>query len=581
MIDITLQHLGARSLLAVASLCLALMRVAAAQAPPLQLPTPAEQVRPQERALPPTSPLPGAPPPGVVVRPLGGAEAPPGAEAVTIALNGILLDSATVYPPDVLAQDYAEQLGKDVPLTELFAIARRIETRYRSDGYVLTRVLVPEQTVSDGRFKLAVIEGFVDEITVQGDPGELKPRIEAMLAKISQRRPANIADIDRYLLLVNDLPGVSARGTLRPGGQQGASQLVVDVTIRDWDAFMTANNRGSRFAGPWSATVAGGVNSQSDMAERNELVLYHTLDHNALGEQAFGQYNFSRAVGDEGTRLKLSAAYSPGRPHGGLEILKVESTTWSANAHVTHPLLRSRRANLLLDLGFDVEESSTDALGQRLITDKLRTLRGVGTVDYRDGLKGVSAVSLGVHHGLDIFGASNMSREIPRTRAQGEADFWKLTADISRLQGLFSGENFAVNLFVSIGGQYAFSPLLAAEEFRLGGERFGRGYAPAELSGDNGVASSVELQFNSTTDFAIFGRYQLYAFWDFGKVWQLDENVTPTRPSLASKGVGIRTQVTDWLSLDAEYAKPVTRIPAAHRDGQKARVGYVRVTARF
>ena len=107
MIDITSlhlgQHLGARLLLVTVLLSLAPLSFAVAQTPPIRLPTPAEQVRPEERALPPAAPLPPAPPPGVVVRPLGGAEAPPGAEAVTITLNAILLDGATVYPADVLA----------------------------------------------------------------------------------------------------------------------------------------------------------------------------------------------------------------------------------------------------------------------------------------------------------------------------------------------------------------------------------------------------------------------------------------------------------------------------------------------
>jgi hemolysin activation/secretion protein len=576
MIAITSLRAAGRQLLILAGIWFSLQPAAHAQV--LQLPTPAEQVRPQERALPPGPALPAAPPPGVVVRPLGGAEAPPGAEAVTVMFNAIAVEDATVYPAERLAALYADQLGKEQPLTELFAIARRIETLYRSDGYVLTRVIVPEQTVSDGRFRLTVIEGYVSEITVQGEVGELQPRIEAMLAKIAKARPANLRDIDRYLLLVNDLAGVSARGTLRPGNVPGSSQLVVDVSIRDWDGFGTFNNRGSRFSGPWSATFVGGVNSQSDMAERNEVVIYHTLDMN---EQAFLQYSFSRAVGDEGTKIKLSAGYSPGRPKGGLEILKVESTTRSFNAHVSHPVLRSRRANLLLDFGFDFEESYTDALNTRLVTDKLRVLRGVGTFDYRDGYRGVSALSFGVHRGLDIFGASEQFAEFAQSRAQGGAQFWKLTAEVSRLQGIYANEDLAFNLFVSIGGQYAFRPLLAAEEFRLGGERFGRGYAPAELSGDHGVGTAIELQLNSGTDLGIFNRYQVYLFYDFGVVWQLDEAAPPSRPTLASRGFGIRTQVTDWFSLDGEIAKPITRDPSSHRDGQRPRVAYVRGTVRF
>ena len=84
-----------------------------------------------------------------------------------------------------------------------------------------------------------------------------------------------------------------------------------------------------------------------------------------------------------------------------------------------------------------------------------------------------------------------------------------------------------INLMVAAAGQYAFDPVLADEEFQLGGLPRGRGYEPAEITGDHGIAGTIELQVRPE-----FGRdwvdsYQLYAFYDIGAVWQIDARRRP------------------------------------------------------
>ena len=39
---------------------------------------------------------------------------------------------------------------------------------YREAGYVLSRAIVPAQKISGGSIHIAVVEGFIDQVTVQG-----------------------------------------------------------------------------------------------------------------------------------------------------------------------------------------------------------------------------------------------------------------------------------------------------------------------------------------------------------------------------------------------------------------------------
>ena len=55
----------------------------------------------------------------------------------------------------------------------------------------------------------------------------------------------------------------------------------------------------------------------------------------------------------------------------------------------------------------------------------------------------------------------------------------------------------------------------AVATFYLGGAAFGRGYGGAEVSGDNGIAGSIELRFDQALNFAYLNRYQLYGFLEY------------------------------------------------------------------
>jgi hemolysin activation/secretion protein len=537
----------------------------------LPIPPSAEPRPPAERAVPPERPREAEP--AIRVQPLPGSQAPPGAEQVEIDLRDIAVEGATAYSPEELRALFAPYLGKRVSIAKIFELAHELETKYWSDGYVLTRIIVPEQEIEGGRVKFTAVEGWINAVAVEGEPGPLEDAIKRQAEALTKQRPARIEDIERFLLLVDDMPGVTAQGVIRPGKEAGASELVVDVKVKHVDGYVTVNNRASRFTGPIVGAVGVGVNSFTPLAERVEGIFYSTFDD----EQQFGQLAVSGRILDNGTRLRAFVGYTPSNPGFTLDPLDVESTALTAGLHATVPVVRSRRTNLALDFGFDFEDTKTEILEAPFSKDHLRVLRVVATADHRDDWRGITSGALGLHQGLAILGASEHGSDQP-SRAEGRADFFKATAEISRLQALLERDAWSLGLFGSLGGQYATSPLLAPEEFAPGGERFGRGYFPAEISGDSGFGTSIELRFTHFLENAWVPHYQVYAFYDFAAVWNRDSG-TPPRETLASSGLGTRFDVTDFFSGELEMAVPLTR-PATGNEDNDARF-FFRVTARF
>lgn len=149
--------------------------------------------------------------------------------------------------------------------------------------------------------------------------------------------------------------------------------------------------------------------------------------------------------------------------------------------------------------------------------------------------------------------------------------FTKITASLTHGRPLFG--DFAI--FLDLAGQKSWQPLLLSEQFSLGGARFGRGYDPAELLGDEALVGVAELRYGHTVEWDLVREFQLYGFYDLGAIWNRDPNSFIRRASLASAGGGIRLTMPQNFSLSLEVAKPLTRPLAPRLDKP------VRVFARF
>ena len=98
-----------------------------------------------------------------------GPTAPAGADQVRFVLQDIRFEGATVFSEADFRPLYADLIGTEVSIGDIFTVAQQATVQYRTAGYILSQVLVPAQQVEGGVITLQVVEGFVDEVNVQGD----------------------------------------------------------------------------------------------------------------------------------------------------------------------------------------------------------------------------------------------------------------------------------------------------------------------------------------------------------------------------------------------------------------------------
>lgn len=477
--------------------------------------------------------------------------APPGAAAVRFLLQGVELSGVTAYPEDELTAAFAPLVGTRVSLADIYRLAKEIERRYREDGYFLTRVLVPAQTVEDGRVRIQVLEGFVSTVRIEGEVGTVQSLLDDYLRPVTRDRPLRYATLERALLLANDVPGISVAGVLQPAPREpGAADLVVTASRTPFDASILADNLGDDYTGRYEFAASASSNAWTPLGERITAVGFITDpwdEHN----QKVGQLTSSWRIGGSGLALETIYSYGVSNPGSVLDPLDIDSTTWLAGVATVYPLIRSRSLNLTSRLGFEAINDDVDfSDNQTLSRDRLRDAFITTTLDFRDAWRGANTVEATWRQGLPVMGATRRS-DLDKSRESGTAQATLFQGSVSRLQPVYG--NLA--LYLITGGQYAFTSVLSEQEFLLGGAQFGRGYEYATLAGDSGIGGTAELRYTQPLPLSYLDRIQLFGFFDGGRVWDRE---TVDDDQLTSAGGGIRLFPLEKLFLELVAAQPLS-----------------------
>lgn len=506
--------------------------------------------------------------PRVEVKKLELLGAPDGAENIKMKLSGIKFEGVTAYSNEELESVYASRLGQTISLAELYGIANSLTTKYRNEGYILTQVVVPPQTIDGGVPKLRVVEGYIDQILVEGDEqkeGEALDVVRKYAQKIATNGPLNAKDLERALLLINDLPGITARSILSPSQTQaGAADLRIVVERNRYEALIGVDTNGSRYLGPLEFIAAGSVNSLFQNNEKISGQFVFAPDNDPTHELMYGSVSYWQPLWSEGTSLEVLAAVTDTRPGYDLDRFNVHGQSRYASVKVAHPFIRSRDFNLTARVLFDWRdvESKNDLEPTR--QDRLRVLRGGARLEFLDTVFGVGINSFDVElaQGLDIFGSSD-ENDINLSRAFGDPKFTKLTAEAQRLQQLSQ----RINLLVAVKGQLSSNNLLSSEEFGFGGINYGRGYDPSEIVGDEGIAGKMEIQWNKPYEIKYVEDYQLFGFFDAGRTWNSDAT-TPSaeKDVLTSAGFGVRTEFLEQTEAGLMVAFPINEDIQTQKD---------------
>lgn len=474
---------------------------------------------------------------------------PDEAKDIVFRLENINVVGAGEKFQNRIAAIYKSYLNREISLAEVYGIADQITSLYRSEGYFLSIAYIPNQKISDGIVTINVVEGHIAEIDLGGGHDALTAHLlDGYADDLMAKRPVKSQDVESFLLRINDVPGLSFRAVLAPlkGAGQGATSLALVPSDKSGSGFVSVDNYGSRFLGPHEMFIS----YTKSLMPRQETT-FSLSKSLPLDELEYLALDHSIAIAPKMT-LQLGGSKTESEPGYTLSPFEIESKSTSLSARLTYQAIRQRDENLDFSIGIDGRNTTSDILGTALTRDYVRAIRASISYDTMDRWNGFNVANFTLSRGIDGLGSSDAG-DLNLSRAEAEPDFTKAEINLSHLQILAPEWSVMANL----GGQMASKALYSSEEFGYGGQAFGRAFDSSEITGDHGLAGSLELRYDGV-DMSEYVSLQPFVFYDIGAVWNEDQGIED-RQSGASAGTGIRFTTLWQVSGSAELAFPLTR----------------------
>lgn len=515
---------------------------------------------------PEARPLRGA----VVFTGAAGLGAPEGADQLTVTIRAVAIEGGFADMAATHGATAARLTGRVIPVSEIFLAAQDLEAAYAEAGYVLARVVLPQQELRDGgTLRLVVVDGFVEQIETDALPAPVRGRIAQVTGPLEGQSRQRLTEIERALLIAGDTFGVALDSALAQGTAPGATRLVLGGEFRPVTGFFGLDTTHSSDLGGYALNAGVEFNSMLGLGETVYIRASGNPSSSGAARGLFSNTPRMRTlaagiiapIGADGLtwNLELTESRTTPRTTG----VPRSSTFDRASFRLAYPVVRSRELNVTARASFDIQRDRQDVIavdGTRLPLhrDELRILRlSAGmTRSLREG-GGMYALEATGSFGLNAFGARSGTAALPLSRADARPGFAKLEVSGQMTRPL--GEH----LVLSVQGRAQTSfgrPLVASEQIGITNMSELSGFASGSESGDSGAVLRGDLRAPLQVE-TMQTLVTPYAFAATGLLW-LHQPTALELPRRRLSSFGLGVEVLPMLesrfnsaSLRAEVAR--------------------------
>jgi len=459
--------------------------------------------------------------------------------------------------------------GKSLSLSDLEGIADKLTLYLKERGWLLAYVYLPAQDASSGIVEINISQG-----KSFGSPsitGDKTVRIcENLLSRIAGKScrpgdPLNEKDIERSVLLMNDLPGIAAQASLAPGNESGSSKL--EYRVKEGPLFtgvVWGDNQGNRYTGSWGGNTILSINDPFRYGDEFSLTLNRTeglvqggIDYIfplCANPGLTGNLSFT------GMRYELLEEFA---------YLNYEGKSYIVDAGLSYPVIRSRKRNITTSVNYDYK-TLTDTVANQDIRDRqINRVTFIAKGDFQDTFlnSGYTLWKFGVTTG----NLHESIKDIRLTKTEGR--YTRFNLMLSRLQRVLERVTFDI----SLSSQKALNNLDSSEKFYLGGPGTVRAYSLGEGSGDEGILIKTDFSYKIPTP-ADWGDLQAIVFYDAGHITLNKERYpgdvyTATNSNdywLQGAGVGIRYDISRKFIFQGSWAHVIGDNPGRSSSGSNS-----------
>jgi hemolysin activation/secretion protein len=485
------------------------------------------------------------------------AAVPRAVDEIEFSIASVQVSGATYFPKSEVDALFAPLLARKIVLQDLRDAAQKLEDRYRAEGFFLTRVFVPPQQVQGGVLQVQVLEGYIGDVFVDSPNPASTRLIETLMAPVPKERPAKFNSLERRMLLINDMPGLSGTTVLQQGGALGSSEILVSAVKVPNQYRATFSNTSSELIGPLSYSLGGTISQPFNRPGALDVTL--SASGQRLKELRSVNGRYAMPLGARGIVGSIGGLVAFARPGGAVAALDVRSRVMSFNARLRFPIVRSRANSVYLDVGVALNRNKTSILGETLSDDRSTVAEATLSWQQANWLSGDTNVSLSLFQGLTVLGANDATA--PLASVLGfEPRFQRLVYTLQRNQRIVP----RVSAQLNVQGQYTTDRLASGETISFGGPSIGRGYDPSLIAGERGLGVAGELRY--AVPYAaekLIEAIQLYTFADFARATVLATEIAEKQTNkISSLGFGLRMVMLGRFNVDLQGAQARRRLVA-------------------
>lgn len=461
--------------------------------------------------------------------------------------TGLDLDKNDLLPQKVVDDIEAKMIGQEISLGSIKAVIEAVNKAFKEQEYELSRALLPEQIITDGRLKLQLVQTTIGQIKIE-DRDRIDQRFILNHLPLNEGDYISLAKLERSIRLYNAGNKSELTTELVPGKNFGETDIFVQVN--EPEAIELPNFSVNNYA-----------NNGSDWRNNSATVLFNNL----LGKDDEATLTYSDSGGSYShsvllsmpfsyTGTNFSASYAASQTKtvlGNPDTVGYRGTSNSFSLALSHPIVFKDQYSVYLSgsYGQSFNDLTRPITGNLLSESRGRKLSLSMPFSYSNGLTTV------------FFAPSwhiiNSVTQTPPSEVWAQ----KFDGDVSVSQYL--NERWTANLrgkFLYTRSRHMLN--MPGEILSVGGPSSVRAYQPSESSGYQGYFVSGEFR----TDLANWETLELpndmpniqpYIFIDH--MLAHSQYQKSTRADYWSGyGVGVFIpSIFDIFSFDAYWSEPL------------------------
>lgn len=414
------------------------------------------------------------------------AEPPVPASGPCFTINRIVLEGTTLIDDRRQRKLLAPWVNQSLNMARINQLTNTVSDWYISRGYITSRAFLTEQNLRSGELHLAILEGRLEKIHMDGAPErELKMTFPGLEGRI-----LNLRDIEQGMEQINRTRTTPVQIEILPGDKQGWSIVHLTATPEfPLSGSASFDNSGQKNTGVGQINAGLSGNNLLGLADNwfvyggRSSAFSNTKDAQNFAAGVSVPYGYSLLDYSYSWNNYLSTIDNNGyrwRSTGDTETHRV---------NLSHVLFRNGNIKTGISLGL------SHRINHNYLDDVL----------LQSSSRKLTSLLFGLNHTQKIFGGvatfnPTFSRGMPWLDADSDgskngdlpkAQFrkWSLNASFQR--------PLAENLWwlASAYGQWSPDRLYGSERMTIGGESSVRGFKEQSISGDNGAYWRNELNY--------------------------------------------------------------------------------------